>query len=270
MEQDVGAKVSQPGKDVEGGNDQDLLFSSSWPNLKIVFNGRVRTKTTELVEPGVTPGVVLRHNLGYVPFFIPYIPPVSSDEEGGIFIFRNPFTADEKNIYINRLTGGAQQVNVDVYLMVFALDITKNYKASNIAVGESSSARGDRDTGIKLTKENKDTTSDDLRDYIVHSRTRSPLVHEVVTGYPTKTGATASLKSFVYEHDLPYNPMFFVYQQGYGTVLMPSDSYLIVNGFAGIQTEGNKITVGELNKDNKVSIVILKDPFIINDSTYKV
>ena len=263
---DFGIKVSQPGKDAQDSGDKDLLFSSSWPNLKVLFNGRITATTREIVDPGVSSGVVLKHNLGYVPFFIPYIP----NDTTGFSIFRQFLSVDKKNIYISAGSGSAAQLSFDVALMVFELDIEKNLKAPNIDTGTSSTSRGNGDIGIRMSKSGKDISSKDLRDYIIHSRTRSPMVHEVVNG-PVNDGS-----NFTYTHDLPYNPFFFSFIECNGITLGPDGAYGMNNGFAGLEAIGNTISITNHPSKNlaypnpRTSFVILKDPFTLDDSMNKV
>lgn len=266
MSSDFGIKVSQPGKDAPDAGDQDLLSSSSWPNPKIIFNGRITATTEEIVQPTVSWGKVLKHNLGYVPFFIHYIPNDQFDAVQGTFIFRNLISADKNNIYIGATSGGAAQLPFDVGLIVFAIDIEKNFKTPSIDVGSSSTSRGDENFGMRLTKQKKDIDSNDLRDYLIHSRTRSPMIHEVINGFPTESASLG--KDFVYGHDLPYDPMFFAYiQPGPGRSLAPPYAYGLVNGFAGVSTSGKTIRINQqAGAGYKVSLIVLKDPFIIDDN----
>lgn len=262
---DFGIKVSQIGKDAQDAGDKDLQFSSSWPNLKYIFNGRIQATTEEIVNPGVSSGIILRHNLGYVPFFIPY---VIADE--AYSIFRQFISADKKNVYISAGSGGPAQLTFDVGLMVFPIDIEKNFKAPNIDTGTSSGGRGDSDVGIRFTKPHKDISSKDLRDYIIHSRTRSPMIHEVVNGPLNITAG------FSHTHDLPYDPFFFAYIECNAITLGPNGAYGLVNGFAGAVAQGHTLSIinhPSITTDYpnpKSSFVILKDPFIVDDNIMKV
>lgn len=276
MAEDFGVKVSQAGKEVVGAGDQDLLFSSSWPNLKIVFNGRIRATTREVVEPGVSSGIVMKHNLKYVPFFIPYkiVKPgdagsTSSKDEYSIRM-DFPISADKDYIYLSASTGGAARVAFDIGLIIFALDIEKNFKAPNIDAGTSSAAGKSDDVGIKFTKEGKDISSNDLRDYLIHSRTRSPMVHEVFNQLPSESGSTSVLKDFVYTHDLPYNPMFFLFGQESNKTLAPNNAYAFITSPFPVVTQGSTIRLRDWSLNKRVSIVVLKDPFIVDDNIQKV
>lgn len=276
MAGDIGIKVSQEGKDAQDSGDQDLLFSSSWPNLKIIFNGRIKATTLELVQSGVSSGVVMKHNLGFVPFFIVY--GIQEPSDFGSTSTKDeyrlkmdlPISADKTNIYISYPTGGPSVASVDIGLIIFDLNIEENFKAPSINTGTSSGARGGGDVGIKVSKENKDVSSKDLRDFVIHSRTRSPMVHEVFNVVPTESGSTASLKDFVYTHDLPYNPMFFIYGQASGFILAPNDAYAFITSPYRLTTSQKTITLEDWVAGKRVSIVVLKDPFIVDDNINKV
>lgn len=277
MAGDIGIKVSQDGKDAQDSGDQDLLFSSSWPNLKIIFNGRIKATTLETVESGVRSGVVMKHNLGFVPFFIVYgiqepsdFGSTSSKDEYRLKM-DYPISADKTNIYVSAPGGGPAVISLDIGLIIFDLDIEENYKAPEVNVGTSSSSRGSGDIGIKLSKEGKDTSSKDLRDFIIHSRTRSPMVHEIVNEYPKPGIGGGSGYAFVYTNDLPYNPMYFLFAQHFVTsTLAPKGAYAALYSPFSVVTTGNEIMLENWTANEKVSIVVLKDPFIVDDNINKV
>lgn len=247
----IGIKVSQAGKDVEDAGDSELMFSSSWPIPKILFQGRIRSYTT------VNPQPIINHNLGYVPMFIPY-----DSNDTIVEIFREIISVDKNNIYYS--SPGGIPGAFDIGLYIFDVDIEKNFQAPNIDTGTSSSTGVDRNFGIKLSKIGKDFDSDDLRDFIIHSSTRTPMIHAVSNGAPNDTGSVPNtFGNYVYEHTLPYDPLFLAYAR---SVAVPG-AYTLVNNFADLITNGKIITIKDLTlaNDPRASIVVLKDPFQIND-----
>jgi hypothetical protein len=145
---------------------------------------------------------------------------------------------------------------LDVRFMLFNLNIEQPFTAPVISTGGDNTSPPDKNWGFKLSKTGKDTGSNDMRDFLVHSSARSPMVHAVV---PFTIGAGGS---YTYTHDLTYNPIFFVY-----TSFNSSDkahSYSLTSQYMGVTTQGNTITVtnsssGTLN----YSLIILQDPFLI-------
>lgn len=252
MGSDFGIKLAQPGHDVTTAGDQELLFSSSWPVLKIIYEGVFSGLSSD------NPLILVSHNLGYVPAFVAYLPG-STYVLGGVNV-----SADTKNIYWHPGGGGKAPFTVQVAIIVFDLNIEQNFVAPQIQVSTSAQAHGDDNFGIKLTKEGKDISSSDLRDYIIHSSSRGPMVHAVVNGLGNAKGPVGTTKNFVYTHDLPYNPMFFAYMQ------VSDDKYFLVSTFAAIKTSGNQISIIAINSDKKASIVVLKDPFQIADNNLKI
>lgn len=250
-----GIKLTQTGHDVKTAGDADLIFSSSWPNLKIVFQGKFEFSASK------SPLTLLKHNLGYVPAFIAY----TINADGTYEIFREIVSADTKNIYW--AAGGGAQIpfRVAVALIVFELDIEKNFKSPQVNLGNSSTSSTSRDIGIKLTKETKDTSSNDLRDYLIHSATRAPMVHSVTNQLAVEPGEGFGFKDSTLILDLPYNPIFFGYVQNVGGFI--TGEYTLVNNFAGIVATDKIIRFTLVPQGSKISLVVLKDPFNIDDST---
>lgn len=245
MGSDFGIKLSQSGHDVKSAGDAELLYSSSWPVLKIIYPGRFQGLTSD------NPLVLLYHNLGYVPAFMVY-DPAHTYAVGG-----NNVSADKQNVYWHS-GGGSAPFSVNVAIIVFDLDIEKEFTAPQINSGTSAQSHGSKNFGAKLTKETKNVSSSDLRDYIFHSSSRGPMVHAVRNG--TSNDTLVSTKSFSYTHDLPYNPMFLAYLQ------VSDDKYFLVSTFATLKTSGNKISIINVSPQSKASIVVLKDPFQITDN----
>lgn len=247
MSNDFGIKVSQIGQDVTDGDTQQV-FSSSWPVLRIITAKELR----DLSHSATT----IPHNLKFTPAFITYGPTSDSN----LNMPRQNIYADSSNLYWSH--PGVGSILDDTYIIVLDVDIETAFKAPQINASTSSQAVSVSDFGIRLTKPTKDVSSKDLRDYIIHSSARSPMLHAVVPGVTDSNG------SFSYTHDLPYNPIFFVYAQALTASF--GNPYVLLNNFAGVTTSGSTISITGALSNTKVSVVILKDPFTINSNIIKV
>lgn len=250
---DFGIKLTQSGHDVQGAGDQELLFSSSWPVLPVVYNGKFTGLTSD------NPLVLLTHNLGFVPAFMAYTPG-STYTVGGANV-----SADKKNIYWSPGGGGQPPFAVSIAIKVFNIDIEKNFLAPQIRTSTSAQAHGDENFGVKFSKETKDVYSNDLRDFLIHSSTRGPMIHAVANGLGNAPGSIGNTMNFNYAHDLPYNPLFLTYMQSSSLT-----SYFLVSTFAATQTSGNNISIVGMPAGSRASIVVFKDPFQISDNIIKV
>lgn len=250
---DFGAKVALAGADVITAPDYNLLFSSSWPNIKVIDS-----IITDAVDDSL---IVYKHNLGFVPAFIPYGGLGKSPQTAQMS--RQNITVDKTNFYY--IPGGPFAPGpLHIGLTYYDIDIETAFIAPEVATGSSVLAHPDPDFGIKLAKDGKDISSNDLRDYIFHSSARSPMLHAVVTGrLPAAT--LPAVTTFSYTYDLSYTPIFMSFLE-----TSTLGRYQAVNGYAGTATQGNTISIsGSLTVTNpqpRVSIVILKDPFSIEDN----
>jgi hypothetical protein len=222
----LGIKVSLPGNDADSG-DVNLAFNSQWPALREVKAGEIRGSTSETFT-------TIPHGQDFVPMMLTW-----GKDSGYLNMPRQNIFIDNTNIYWSHPGIGSQLDETSI--MIFDVDIEKPFKAPAI--------------NLRFTKEGKDASSRDLRDYIIHSSARTPLLHEVFVG----TG------NVTYAHDLPYSPIFLVFAQ---TTLLgaPGTPYVLLNNFAGVTTDGKTISVTGLTAGGKVSIVILKDPFNIDNA----
>lgn len=249
---DFGAKLSQPGYDVNSAGAQDLIFSSSFPTLKEAATGIITGKNT------TNEVTVYEHNLGYHPFFLVQV----NSGSGSEMDVNNNFWVDDKKLYFGD-TGTAS-----FRWTVYRLPLYKDFQATALDQGTSVAGGVDNDFGLKFTKDGKDINSTDLRDFTLHSRGRPPLIHQV----STKDWVQGVTEHTVY-HNLTYIPLAFAFNFGKHTVHG-------VSGFATIQVFGSPqappgISRGidsiAISSDTltsvKTSIVILKDPFVTTDRT---
>lgn len=257
---DYGIKVGFPGVDVKTAPDHQLLYNSSWPTLSIHASPQISQDYGPTTSQGST-NAIYRHGLGYVPLFIPYA--MSDFTFGGVPQYlemgaRQNIMADNQNIYF---AGGFHTLGttLNTAIMIFPIDIETAFLAPNIKTTLAGQIVVDRNYGIKATKQGKDYSSTDLRDFTIHSSTRGPLLHAVAPGTANSSGI------YTYAHNLTYNPIFMAYQQ----VLGEPHKYVAINGYAGVSTAGSTITLRTTAGYN-CSIVVLKDPVDPGDNVINV
>lgn len=272
---DFGAKVTRLRADVTGASDDQLLFNSGWPTLKIAFQGLVTIS-------GTTSSTVVTHNLGYPPAF---------------FIYRvtgNTSKFDSYGTVYNGSAGGAVAVNstemkffsygvgtgnVSFYYYIFAQPLNQNFTADTIsATTDVSAPLGvySDDYGIKVTKDGYSTDSTDLRHYAIHSGTISPNVHIAKTGACTETGIVAGgAKMLSATHNLGYEPLalFYVDYGANGAGSYTSGYYYMLGGVGGVAyvraytsstsawVEEDYSLGGFGSSTATPSILVLKEPF---------
>lgn len=200
MSNDFGIKVSLPGFNAETAADQNLYFSSSWPSLKI--DDALSGTMTLQGDPSLD---VITHNLNYPPF-----PLIFSKANGFAPGYINSIDSSTVNI------AGPKGDEIQYYITRNPLNI--NFLAPNISLAEVQQGTNHQDFGIKFTKPGKESISTDLRDYTIHSGTKSLQVHQViyqplgqfndtvlgVPNFPDNMGIK-------YITDLPYNPVYFAF-----------------------------------------------------------
>lgn len=198
---DFGAKVSQPQFDVQNAADFNLLMSSSWPLLKIAYQGSFTVTNTQVQQ------TIVQHNLGYVPFYLIF------NTSGATSTFDNgPLIGSNKSEL--RYFGNILQLpgSFTGYYYVFRLDIQSPFFAPIINTTNNSLAATNSDIGMKITKPGADVTSADFRDYVLHSATKSPLVHIVSSGslnQPSDEPTSPGGVMYRVTHNLGYLPLAY-------------------------------------------------------------
>ncbi len=179
---DYGIKISKPFYDAQQSGDADMLFSSAWPSIAVAKEVEIPAGTTSYA-----------HNLGFPPFpsawqksYQPLTPTYSQEAPNAwtrIGTLYNDLSVDENNVYFPSHTDitHIKLYNIDIstqqsYRFVRPSAVRKTY---------------DPNFGIRVAKEGEDINSDDLRDFLIHSRAQSPLVLSVVTSVTDSTGGYA-------------------------------------------------------------------------------
>jgi hypothetical protein len=244
---DYGAKVSQTGFDVLSAADIDLLFSSTWPLLKIEHTD------TATYNRG-TSGVIYTHTLGYVPFFVTF-----RLDSGQVRLNNDPV------LYSNSTEigclGGAGSASVTIRYYVCRLDLKTNFTASIVESTSSTVGIDVADYGIKVTKPTKDITSTDLRDYTVHSGTRSPMIHVVKYGQLVSSGGGNF--DLTYTNNLSYRPIFFAFHSADNAKFHPLTGYEQAPPKLFANSSDTNLTIRDISATYG-SFVVFKDPFSVS------
>lgn len=228
MENDVGFKIAKKDFDVNTAGDTDLLLSSSWPTLQVAF------ETTVTGQPQTS------HNLPFTPFTLTWV------TSGGRTTKQVPDISSSTIFHTTATT----------HIKCYNLDITKDVEYPFIKL-PSSSTPTDPDFGIKMTKEGKSLDSEDLRDYLIHSRCQSPLVLAVKTEQSSSPHPTQG-KQINYTSPYPAPSWVFGFvwiaaNQRYFYAPYFSQAYPVT------RISGNSYNLQFLN--GKASLIVLRDPF---------
>ena len=278
----AGIFITQVGASVPTAADYQFIFNSNWPSLAVAFDQVVS------ISPGANQ--TLNHNLGFYPFTQAWASS-SNTSLGRLFAISGNFqsnnqtdvsiTFDKTSVY---LSNASASVTYTVNVKCYNLDITQ---PANYTLPKYPPAKQiyDPTSGIKVTKYGKEITSNDLRDFILHSRAQSPAVLAVITPQsPQLAGASATTLAYVNPASnavsgvttVPYIPWAFAFALSGGTYypLAPGTQQtgpafqLVknVNGYFGITVSGNGAVLN-YNNVTSGSLVVLRDPLLVANST---
>jgi len=242
---DWGAKVSIKGIPVETAADHQLLFSSSWPLLKIHAQGSVTITNNKNDQ------VLYTHGLGYPPVFWVF----TVDATKSIAFLRSAsIMVSDTNLkfFGNAGDSGASET---IYYYIFTQDMTKEFTADALKTTDSDSNVGD-DYGFKISKEGKDVRSTDGRDFVINSSYRSLQIHK------TKYGEHEAGWTETVTHDLGYIPFYSVYFNLTGYAPTASYWWLLTSGEQeyGTHATTTKVETSGVGVGN-VFTIIYKDPW---------
>jgi len=258
MPETYGIKVSPKGFDVDTASDQQLLFTSAWPLLKIEKQGSfvVTDKTKDVV--------IATHDLGYTPMFMVYSSEgVNGDASQTRLQTGPPIGASETDLkwfgnYYSQPAGA-----VTLYYYIFKYNMTTNFDALTFNELDSKQII-DQNYGIKITKPGKNYSSTDLRDFVVHSDARSLQIQKTYH----KTEASGPWDEII-PHGLNYEPFFLWYQKDtytYGGGV--HTNYWELIGASDQERYGwadaVNINLGSLSKGD-LFVIIFKDPFALTE-----
>jgi hypothetical protein len=257
--------VTQAGLDVTKAADYQQSFNSAWPSIKIVF------ETTVLVPAGAT--VTVPHGLSYPPLSFGWIQvgtttltddyPATFLNDSNSSIGRIYPNSDATNLYVFGYFGSDTLVNLKAYNVDISTDITYPILAS-----PSTNSTYNPDYGIALAKPGKDTSSVDLRDYILHTKAQSPSVQAVVTQASGLDTGNAGEPTLYYINPAPYVPWVFGYLQQTSTYLsalpVSTQTGSVVNS---LTVSANLFSITyDASSYSGASIVVLRDPLFAPNS----
>lgn len=251
---DFGLKLSQEGHDVKNAKDYKLSISSSWYTLPIVAQGTTPAGTIDTAT-------MKTHSLDFYPMFWIWkggdiFDSSISGASGKTSMYRNDqrqtIKMDKTKLFLDGFGGNTPQ---DLRWMIFNVDLEEEFIAPNPEPGLTTDADAsrDKDFGIKVSMPGKDVHSTDLRNFSVHSGTRSPLIHSITQH------SHSSAQPTTIEHNLGYAPMFFAYFKG-------ADGYLHIEfnpeSSFGVyaSADENEFNMTALSGD--FTVVLLKDPIL--------
>lgn len=226
---DVGLKIALPDRDVSSAGDTDLILNSSWPTLQIAF------------ETTVTGQAFTPHNLPFIPFTI-------------IWTKSSSFTYSKSIPDINdtNIFHGTGTVHIKCY----NLDITKD-KEYPFIDPPGAVVNTDTDFGFKMVKEGKSLDSDDLRDYLIHTRCQSPLVLAVKTEETASEHPTQG-RQINYQSPYPFPSWVFGFVW-VGALRRYSYAPYFAQAYPVTRIRDNSYNLQFL--DGRASLVVLRDPF---------
>lgn len=253
---DYVVKGTPPGFDVKETIDYLQSFNSGWPLLKIEH-----TDVATINQNG-TPAIIYTHNLGYAPVYF-----ISVDGEFNAFAQHIGIGVDASVLaYDGTFVSGA---SVQIRYYICRLPLDQDFNAP-IIDGSTYRELSDNDYVFKLARSGKSVHSQDLRDFSLHSNTRSLMVHKV------NHGLIESLEmGFVTrerQHGLDYVPHAFCYVRWGGNSLgYDPDYWYIVAPIGSFQSSWYTLDSTNIKfwgasdvpttGPTSVSFVILKDPF---------
>lgn len=243
MTPDYQVKGTTPGYDVHDAVDYLQSFNASWPLLK-VHNSALYTGT-------------YTHGLGYPPMFI-----IADATRGSVDVLFSDYGVDSS--VLTRASGSGTP-----RYFVFRQNLTQNFKAP-IYEGTTEKIATSNDYVFKLSKDGKSSDSDDMRDFALHSDTKSPMVQEVSYG-TMSVGPDGWI--YTVTHGLGYTPTVFVYFKPNANSLgMNPTRFVPVPpqvGASNYYYTANSTTISVTALGDvfnlaapECSVVILKDPLI--------
>lgn len=154
-------QICEPGWDVRNCPDWAYLFNSDWPSLAIVFE-------ITLNVSGMF-GATIPHNLGFPPLGMAWL------TGNGVSWGRlqgSQVEVDNQNVYIFQ-TGL-------ITVRLYNIDVSKE---ATYPLPKSAQAQlpYNNQFGAKVAKDNRLITSNNLNDFILHTRGQSPAVLDVAT-----------------------------------------------------------------------------------------
>jgi hypothetical protein len=170
---------------------------------------------------------------------------------------RNIADVDNNYLYIS------VSVTAPVNIKCFAIDLRQDADYAT-PVGDTFKSGYDPDFGIKVVKQNKDITSRDLRNFILHSRAQSPLIVAVKTETSVNP-ANPTVLQYTFKQNYPVWVYGFVRQIPAAPAPRNASDYytyapLYSQAFPGTSSDGITSQIFFGPTANGASLVVLRDP----------
>lgn len=268
---DVGIKISKPFYDAGRTQPQNLIFSSSWPSLPIATEIKIPDATALATYTTVGSYYRIPHKLTYPPFTMYWQKADISGQAGmGNVYLRQIADVDRTYVYIKapQTIEGAAGVTPPIDIKCFALDLSVDIDYLT-PVGDNLQSGYDSNFGIKVSKPNKDISSKDLRDFILHSRAQSPLILAVKNESTVNSANTGVVQ---YTSKLPYPVWVYGFVRQFtagGTPKTNSDFYgyspYYAQAFPVTTTDGFVSYINFSSGANGATLVVLRDPMFASN-----
>lgn len=232
-------QVAQPGFDVRNCPDWAYLFNSNWPSLAIGY------ETTIPNPPGGT--ATVNHNLGFPPLTM-----VWGNFSGDTYGRQAAgFSVNSTQMNVFNVSGAST-----LTIRCYNVDISKE---QSYPLPQAAQAKFpyNNQFGIKQAKTDRNIQSNNLNDFIIHSRAQSPAVLVVATQkgkYFTNTnpGSQYSGPWIVYPLQTSFIPWVYGMTSSGGGLY----TFQTINGLQYI----NEQIVMPLEGSTAGSLVVLRDP----------
>lgn len=233
--------VAQPGFNVYNCPDWAYLFNSNWPSLAVAWEETI-------ANPGSS--TTLKHNLGFPPLTMIWPSWGSGSSAYTLGRISTGFSVTDNKITITPTTNAN-----NLTIRCFNIDLSKDATYPIPQAAQAKLPYNDQ-FGIKQAKKNRNIQSNNLNDFVIHSRAQSPAVLTVATQksqYFTNTnpGSQYAGPWIVYPIKTSYIPWCYCATASGGTY-----SFVTVNG---LQFINNQI-VFPLVGASGGTLIILRDP----------
>ena len=170
--QDVGVKISIPGTNALTASPTQLIFDSSWPSAAVAFSA--------IHSFAANTAYTIAHNLGFPPFAKVWLLDTNKNIVINGAVLASNYSVDTTNFYLGSITSFNAGTAAYFYVACYNIDLRQDIDYPDLPT-VSAKLGYDNNYGIKISKTNKVVSSTDGRDFILHSRYRSPLIKAVKT-----------------------------------------------------------------------------------------
>lgn len=248
-----GINVSRSGYNVLTASDQEMLFESEFPSLKIQARGS--TAITNNTGPFLLYSYPA--DMAYVPVFWGFVVSGGQSQVLGSG-YSQYLLSTSASLYWNPTSISTGLPNFTLYWYVFRSPLSTTITAKSLRGTVGTAKTGSAKFGIRASAPGKSATKSadytDKRNMTFDSTTRSPIVH--MSGLVTYTLGTP----LVLTHNLGYSPLYFAFFQlsgsGYWQSVFSADD-------ANVSATATQITIA-VGYSGKAAYVIFKDPLLVS------